>query len=326
MNFLEFKKSLESGEIHPVYLLEGEDAYFRSLAVNAIKNRFILEPSINSVTFEGDALKDNANFSSFLSSLTSYPFMSEKRMTLVSDYHPNKDAVKSISSLIEDGVTSDSILVINNDKEDENLKKLSNVCVVTCKKSDPFTLSRWIKGTCERDGVSIDLETAKLLAEYCLLDMSRISTETSKLISYAFDKKVITKEDLEELIYRDSEYKIYEMTDYIAKKQIDNALKVISQLIAKGETEQRLLISIYNYFRRLLHVAISSMTEKELAEAFMIKEIAVKKAKEQASKFKITALKKAVDVLEDADFNFKSGKRDIVSEFYLSLFKILLNE
>jgi hypothetical protein len=58
----------------------------------------------------------------------------------------------------------------------------------------------------------------------------------------------------------------------------------------------------------------------------MIKEIAIKKAKEQASKFKITALKKAVDVLEDADFNFKSGKRDITSEFYLSLFKILLNE
>ena len=324
MNFSEFKKSLERGESFLIYLLEGEDAYFRALAVNAIKNRFVSEPSINCVSFEGETLKDNALFSSFLSSLSSYPFMSQKRMTLVSEYYPNKEAVKSLSKLISDGVTVDSLLVISNGRADENLKKLPSVLVVDCKKGDAITLARWVKGTCERDGVQIELETAKLLAEYCLCDMSRISTETSKLISYALDKKVITKQDLDELVYRDSEYKIYEMTDYIAKKQVDNALKVISLLMEKGENEQRLLVSIYNYFRRLLHVAISSMTETEIAEAFSIKEFAVRKAKEQAGKFKITALKKAVDVLGDADFNFKSGKRDISGEFYLSLFKILL--
>ena len=323
LKFIDFKKSLENGEVFPIYLIEGEDAYFRSSAKNALKNRFILEPSINYASFDGDALKDASIFSEFVSSLTSYPFLSDKRMTLVLEYYPNKEAIKNIAKVFASGEAESSILVIVNSKTDENLKKLPSVCVVECKKGEPSTLARWVKATCERAGVEISLETANLICEYCLCDMARISTETEKLISYALDKKVIDKIDVDTLIYRDSEYKIYEMTDYIAKKQIDNALKVVFELLEKGETEQRLLISIYNYFRRLLHVAISSMTDLELADAFSIKEFAVKKAKQQASAFKKTALKKAVDILEDADFKFKSGKTDLVSEFYLSLFKIL---
>ncbi len=326
MKFIEFKKKLEEGEVFPVYLIEGEDAYFRSLALNALKSKLVTEPSVNYVKFEGDELKDSSVFSDFLASLTAYPFMSEKRMTVATDYFPNAEGMKELSKLISSGVTDLSVLVIVNSKADASLKKLPKVCVVECKKGDKATLARWVKGTCEREGVSIDLETAGTLCEYCLLDMARISTETSKLISYAFNKKVIERKDLDELIYRDSEYKIYEMTSCIAKKEVDKALEIIFELVSKGEPEQMLLISIYNYFRKLLHVAISSMTEGELMEVFKMEDWQLKRTKTQASAFKITALKKAVDVLEDADYKFKSGKSDISSEFYLSLFKILLGK
>lgn len=325
MKFVDFKKSVENGEVFPIYLVEGEDAYFRTLAQNTLKTHLITEPSVNYASFEGEALKEASSFSDLLSSLTSYPFMSEKRMTVVSEYYPNKDSVKKLSKILESGDAESSILVIVNSKADESLKKLPSVCVVDCKKAESTTLARWVKATCERTGVEINLETANLLSEYCLCDMARISTETEKLICYAMDKKRIDAVDIDELVYRDSEYKIYEMTDYIAKKQIDNAVKVVFELLEKGETEQRLLISIYNYFRRLLHVSISSMTDAELAEVFSIKEFAVKKAKMQAGAFKITALKKAVDLLEDADYKFKSGKNDLSNEFFISLFSILID-
>ncbi len=324
MNFSLLKKSLESGENFPVYLVEGEDAYFRASALKALKLFYVNEPSINFASFDGENLKDFAQFSDFLISLTSYPFMSEKRMTAVHEYYPSKDAVKKISELISSRKTESSVLVIVNEKMDENLKKLPSVCVVECKKGDANLLARWVKGTCEREGVSIELETASILCEYCLCDMARISTETEKLICFALNKKIIEKNDIHELVYQDSEYKIYEMTDFIAKKRIDKAMTIVNELLSKGETEQRLLLSIYNYFRRLLHVAISSLNEAEIAKAFNIKEFAVKKIKAQASTFKKIALKKAVDVLEEADYKCKCGRADIGNEFYLALFKILL--
>ncbi len=327
LNFLEFKKKLESGEIFPIYLIEGEDAYFRALAVNALKSNLVSEPSVNLVKFDGDGFKDASLFAEFLASLSAYPFMSRKRMTLVNNFYPVKEQLKRIADLVNEGVTCDSVLVIVNDKRDEGVKKLPNLCVVDCKKGDKITLSRWVKGTCEREGVQIDLETAGKLCEYCLLDMARISTETSKLVSYALDKRTITGEDLDLLIYRDSEHKIYTLTDFVAKRQVDKALEIVYDLLAKGENEQSLLISIYNYFRKLFHASISSLPEEQLLKALGVREEwQLKKIKTQASAFKITALKKAVDILQDADFKFKSGKSDLTSEFYLSLFKILLKK
>ena len=155
-------------------------------------------------------------------------------------------------------------------------------------------------------------------------DMTRISVETDKLISYAIKDGVINKKDVEELVYRDGESKIYKMTDAIGRKNFDLALKILGELTEGGETPQRLLVSVYNYFRRLLHVAISDKTVTELANLLETSEYPVKIAKEQAKLFKVKSLKAAVDLLSDADYNFKRGKTDIDNAFYTTLFRIMV--
>ena len=63
------------------------------------------------------------------------------------------------------------------------------------------------------------------------------------------------------MVARDTEYKVYEMTDYIAKRKFDMALTVIKDMMSKGETAQRILTAVYNYYRRLLHCAISNISK-----------------------------------------------------------------
>ena len=103
-------------------------------------------------------------------------------------------------------------------------------------------------------------------------------------------------------------------------------LIIIKELLSHGETLQRLVVSMYSYYRRLLHIAISKESDSELSKRLAIKEYAVQKTRNQAKKFKVTMLKKAVDLLSDVDYRFKSGITDIDSAFYLSLFKIMLEE
>ncbi len=325
LNFADLKKSLIDGNNNSIYVIEGEDAYFRRESAKLLQASLISEPSLNLVKFEGEKLKDEGEFSALISSLTSFPFMSPRRMSVVTEFYPKAERVKSLSKLFTENDLSSSVLVIINEKAEEGLKKLPSVAVVDCKKQESSTLARWIKATCENDGVAIELETAKLLAEYCLCDMARISVETEKLICYALKKGVIDKQDLSDMVFKDSEYKIYEMTDFVAKKQAGKALMVVYEMIDKGETPQRLFVSVYNYFRRLLHVSISSQSDVELAKILGVKEFAVKKAKQQASRFKVVSLKRAVDMLSQADYRFKSGLSNIDDEFYNSLFKILLN-
>lgn len=321
MKYAEFKSGLEGGQCFPVYLFEGEDAFFRERGFSLLKNKYVTEPDLNFVSLGNDCTPEQ-----LVSSLNGYPFMSEKRMTLLREFYPKQDFLKGAFKEYLDNPSDFGILVILNEKPCEALKKHQTVCVVDCSKADVSILMRWVKAECMNNGVEIQAETAKVLCEYCLSDMTRIENETKKLCAYAGFQGSISLEDVNQLVSRDAEYKIYEMTDYIAKGKFDLALSVIKDMLSKGEPPQRILTSVYNYYRRLLHVAISDLPLSELAANLGIKEFAAKKTKEQASKFKKKALKNAVDALTDVDYRIKSGLVDADDYMWLTVFKIMTDK
>ena len=318
MRYTEFKNGLNNGQEFSIYLFEGEDAFFRESGIALLKSKFIEEPSLNFVNLEPDA-----HLSQIITSLEGYPFMSPKRMTLIREYYPKQEVFKAGLKNYLENPLSTSMLVIVNEKPCEALKKFSSVCVVDCSKADISLLIKWIKAECFNSNVNIDAETAKLLAEYCLSDMTRIKTETNKLIAFAGANGTITADNVNQLVARDLEYKVYELTDFIGKKNFAKALLVINDMTSKGELASRILSFIYNYFRRLLHVSISDMTNAEIAEAFNVKEYAIAKMKQQSAMFKKKALKNAVDMLCLADYNIKSGLADGENYSYLTIFKIM---
>lgn len=321
MKYLEFKNGLQDGKSYSVYLFEGEDAYFRERGMNLLKNKFVSEPDLNLVYLDSDC-----GVGELIASLEGYPFMSQKRMTVLREFYPKQEFFKSGLKKYLENPSSECILAVLNEKPCDALKKFDSVAVVDCKKADTALLIKWIKAECQNANVNIDGETAKMISTFCLSDMTRIETETNKLISYVGKGNTVTAKDVEEMVARDVEYKIYEMTDYIAKKQFEKALTVIKDMMAKGETAQRILVSVYNYFRRLLHAAISDMTDSELEKAFGVKEAAVVKIKQQARMFKKRSLKSAVDALAEADYRIKCGLNDADEKMYSTIFKIMTDK
>ncbi len=320
MKFTEFKNALENGEKFSACLIEGEDAFFRERALTLLKNKFVTEPTINAATFDGGSFA----FSEFISSLNAYPFMSEKRLTVIREYYPKAENLKKgdLKDFL-DNPPAEALLVVVNEKPCEPLKKFRAVTVVDCGKADPSLIIRWVKGRCGAGNVNIDGETAGLIAEFCQSDMTRIQGETDKLIAYVGSGGTVTREIVEETVNKSTEYKIYEMTDCIGRKNFDKAISIITDMTDKGEPAQRILVSVYNYFRRLLMVAISDFDNAGLANVLGIKEYAVKKAKEQAAMFKMRALKRAVDALSEADYAIKSGRGDADELMWITVFKIM---
>ncbi|MBO4251534.1 MAG: DNA polymerase III subunit delta [Clostridia bacterium] len=314
----ELKKTLNSGEISSVYLIEGPDAYFRSFALETLETALIDEPSLNIAVFDGG----NYNGGDLFAMLTAVPFLSERRMVVIKEFYPKADALKGGIGEFLSSPNPKSVFVIVNENTCETLKKYNSVCVVSCNIADTALVVRWIKSTAGSAGVRISDALAEKVAEYCKNDMTRIKTETEKLIAYA-DGGEITEEAVELLVSRDTEYKIYEMTDYIAKRKFDMAIRVVSDMLGKGETEGRIISAVYNYFRRLLFVAISDRSNAETAELLGIKEYAVRKTKEQAAAFRVLAIKNAVDRLGDADYAVKSGRADADELLWINLFKIM---
>lgn len=319
MRFIEFKNRLEAGKKYSVYLLEGEDAYFRESAVSLLKSTFVSQPEINAAAFDGAGIEPNK----LLSSLTAYPFMSECRFTLIREFYPKADFFKKWLKEYADNPPKDSLLVISNERQSDLEKKFKDVCAVDCGKADVPLIARWVKATTLAQGVQTEDEAARLLAEFCLSDMTRVKSETEKLVAYAGQGGLITVSSVRENVSRGADYKIYEMTDALGKKNPGKALEIVKDLLSKGETPQRLIVSMYNYFRRLLHISIAAGSLADIAAGLGIKEYAAKKSAEQAKLFTKRALKSAVDALFDADCRIKSGKADEGDAFYITLFGII---
>ncbi len=323
MRIEELKKSLESG-FSPVYVVEGDDAYLRELALRNLKNKCLGDSDIDFCSFEGSEIKANPEI--LTSALIQYPFLSPKRLICVRDYAPSATDLKNKALSEYFSNPSDfSVLVIINSVPCENLKKIACAEVVDCSKASASVLERYVRVSLKRLNVFISEQNARLLAEYCLNDMTRLSGEVEKLAAYCAEKGEVTASDIENLVTRDTDYRIYEMTDNLAQKRVNEALDILNDMLQKNSEPQKLYTSVYYYFRRLFFCAVSDKSTAQLARELGVKEYAASKSVALAKKIGARKLKNTVSSFEKFDSDFKSGKLSINDALFICVFKILVD-
>ena len=290
MKYVEFKKFTDENGARPIYLFEGEEVYFREKGEQILKKLYVQEPTLDYVSFDGGALKGE-KLKALVDAVSSFPFISQKRLVRVTEFYPTeKDFENYLKPLFENPPTESILLIVNGGKGKTGtavLAKKPNVTYVDCSRSDEETIKKWIYVTCKRAGVYADGITCGKLASYCIMDMSRIAMETEKLLGYcaAMGKERLTDEIVDELVYPDSEYKIYELANALARKNYSEYMKIIKDLSTRGFNETSLLSSLASYFKGLYEVSLCKGSDRDVATALGIKEYAAKKNREQAAKF-----------------------------------------
>lgn len=302
MKFGEFKQSLKNG-VAPIYVTVGKDAYFKDETLFSLL-KFTEYPDFDYVKYDGTAVR--SDYVSFLSNLCSYPMMSEKRLVAVDEFYPTQSEFdRYLAEYFKNPQESSVLLVRNADKCDALCRE--GACVVDFSKPDRATVTDLIKNEIEKKGKKISYAVAEKIAVYSLDNMAKVTSETEKLLDYCHDKEEITQADVDEVVTVDSEFKIYEMTEALGKRNVARALTIIEDLLYKNESPQRLFVSIYNVFRRMFFCAISTDSDAELAKVFGVKEYAIKKTRETARTYKKKELKEIIEKMSENDFKFKSG-------------------
>ena len=290
MKYVEFKKFTDENGALPIYLFEGEEVYFREKGEALLKSRFLQEPTLDYIAYEGAALKGE-KLKTLIDSINCFPFLSQKRIVRVTEFYPtDKEYEQYLEALFKNPPQDSILLIINSGKGKTGsavLAKKPNVTYVDCGRSDEETIKKWIYVTCKREGVYADGITCGKIASYCVFDMSRIAKETEKLLGYcqAMHLERLTDETVDSLVYPDSEYKIYELANALARKNYSEYMKIIADLTTRGFNEISLLSSLAAYFKGLYEVSQCKGSDREVAVALGMKEYAVKKNREQAAKF-----------------------------------------
>ena len=319
MKFVELKKSFASG-IKPIYLVCGDDAFLVARATRLIVDACNIDEGLNLSNFEGADVKGNTE--NLIAALTSYPFLGDKRVVLLKEFYPLVADVKSLKSYFENPCETTVFIIANLSKSD-NILKLPNVTEVDCFKGDESVATMWIKSQATKGGVRISQGAIDKIIDYCYGDMTKINGEIEKLVAYALTSGEITEKDVETLCVKELDYQTYEVVEFIASKKYEKAYTCLTEIMSSSSDGQKLFVSLYYHYRRMLFSALSPLSDGEVAKHLKIKEFAVKMARRQAKSYPVKRLKQIVDSLSFYDEKFKQGLVEQSSAVWNAIFNVL---
>ena len=115
-------------------------------------------------------------------------------------------------------------------------------------------------------------------------------------------------------MYKKVESVIFDLTDSLGKKDTREAIDVLRNLILAKEPVQKIMITLYNHFKKLYLTKVALNLKKDVASSLNLKPnqvFLVNKYKMQAGYFKVKELKKILRELCDLDYNYKIGLIDL---------------
>jgi len=161
-------------------------------------------------------------------------------------------------------------------------------------------------------------------------DFGELQKNLAFLQAYKEDGQ-ITLEDVEEAVPKTLQDNIFDLTQMILKRQIDQASSLVKDLRLQGEDEIKLIAIMLGQFRLFTQVKILSeegQTESQIVTSLSdlsgrkINPYQVKFALRDSRRLSLPFLKQAMITLIETDYAIKSGKYDKDYLFDLALLKV----
>ena len=322
----ELEKQLQNKAISSLYLLYGEEQFLIEQCAKKIKAIFgTCIKGINYIQI------DESNYTQILSDIETPSFGYEKKLIIAKNTgllkkegrkkseelnKIKKQLAEYISENIEIIKQSVILVFIEEDVEKAELYKVIDKFGVVCQVDNqkPMQLISRLKAICNGYHVKIENYVLQYFIECCGTNMQELINEMRKLIEYAGENGTIQKEDIDALCIKKLESVIFDLTDNLGKKNIVKALEVLKNLIYAKEPLQKILITLYNHFKKLYLTAVAVALNKDIVQSLNLKPnqtFLVNKYKSQARYFKGNELRNILQDLCDLDYQYKTGMIDL---------------
>lgn len=280
------------------YLLIGEDLLINNEIKKIIKENNINNESISTYDLEIDALKNALIDINTISLFESTKCIICKNLTNVTDLSDLKEYLKVNTSNI-------LIFIMKTPKDNKEIYNLIKNKIDLSK----IDINKYIEN--ELKDYKINSSSINLLINNCNNNFNRITNEIKKLKMYKYEEKVISNDDINLLVKKDLQNNIFDLINYINKKDKKNAYKVYNELIQNNEIPIKILVTLANNYRLIYQVKILSeeKSDNEIMDILSIKnEKRLFVLKKQSYNFTTNRLIYIIKQLASTDLSIKSGK------------------
>lgn len=319
------EKELNSDKkLNPIYLFYGEERFIMDNCIKKIKKKFgEMLQGINYVIIDESLVND------LIYDIESPAFGYDKKLIVVKDSGLfKKDGRKKSGTPIQETVAkyinenmdviSENVNIIFVETEvDKNVVfEAINKNGVVCEfqELNQMQLIGRLKKVCNGYKVNVNENVLAYLIEMCGTNMQFLINEIRKLIEHASEGGTIEKEDVDKLAIKKVDSVIFDLTDSLGSKKTEEAIAVLNNLIYQKEPLQRILIMLYNHFKKLYLCKRAVELNRDIAISIGLKPnqtFLVNKYKKQSSYFKTMELEKILNELTNLDYNSKVGKIDL---------------
>ena len=291
------------------YLLFGEEPFMIRHYKNALKNAVLGNgDKMNLSTFTGKVTDIN----SIIEIAETLPFFTDYRCILIE----NSGLFSSANELSEyiDKIPESTVIIFAEAEVDKRTKLYKAVnkqgLSVEFEVQKESDLVNVIIKKFAADKIQISSDLARYFVSRIGTSMDELFSEADKLISYVYEKRTVTKEDIDNVCARQLSDKIFDIMDYMGRKDRENAIGYYLDLIGLQESPVKILSLINNHFTRLYNVKNLAAEGKsgEIASLLKLPPFFVKKYIDQANNFSFEKLKDALEYGIFADNAIKTGE------------------
>lgn len=315
----ELNKAIRSGHLCGIYLFYGEEQYLLEKKVEKIKTKTVTEgtEAFNLFKFEGKGISS----AEILAAIDQFPQMSPMKLIVVKNTGLLNNATLSDFKRLREAaehIPSDTCLIFIEQSFDK--KKLKNIDfieqnggIVNFEYIPLNKLEIWVAETFKKAEKSILDKDIRYLLRLCGQSLGKISKECDKLISYTGDRLKITTEDIDLVVDKTTEYRIYEMLDSVIEGRREKAHKQLKYLRDTREEPFFVLGLMMTRLSELLMCKLlkeDGLSPTEIGTYFDFKKptFAINKTIDESKRFGEKYLKTMIDKGLFYDIECKQGR------------------
>lgn len=283
---------------------------------------------------------NNFDYDRFTQEVLTIPFLSEKKLIIISNLiAENSLNVKKIKEQIFNFIKNKEKTIDNNllfIDVFEDIKKIplkdslfnylkKQQYVWECHTPKGYKLTTWINKYCQLKKIKINQEAINELINLTGSELNQITLELSKLTAYK-NGEIITIKDVKNLVKAKFDDDIFKLTDALANKNKNLALKLINQQLLANEQPLSLLAKIASQFKTLLKLKAEleinpQATIKSLTDKFNLHPYVVQKNLNNTKNFSLQQLIYINNQLIEIEKRIKSGIKNPELLFDLLIIK-----
>ena len=274
---------------------------------------------------------DNVSIDDLLNEINYVDLFNEKKLLIVSNFTFKKmkdKEEKALSNYINH--MNDNVIILKCideklDSKKDIIKLLNEKCkVIELVKMDYKTLHEYVTKIFSDNKKRITYNQVKNILSLCENDTDSVLNEVNKLLLYKLDDELITDEDIEKVISKNSEKEMFKLNDAVMAHNIPLMLESTKILVSSGVDEVVIIDYLSKQFRTLYQIKVMSKDTgaQTITSRLSINPFVFKKMLDVVGKFSEEKLLNIIYKLSDADISIKVeglDKSKVLENFYLSI-------